>query len=213
MYQCSHSEISPSTLIPGRSLAEQVFSRAAGAPLVVGNRIRLLVDAEENYPAWIQSLESARRSIHLEMYILHEDAIGIQFADILMQKARNGVRVRVLYDWLGGLFKASGRFWKRLREAGVEVRCFNRPRWDSPLGWLSRDHRKVIVVDNSVAFVTGLCIGRMWAGYPERGIEPWRDTGVRISGPAVSDIEEAFSAVWAVTGAPLPPDEVPSRRT
>ena len=67
----------PPTLIPGRALAEQVFSRAAGAPLVVGNTIRLLVDAKENYPAWMDSLESANTSIHFEMYILHQDKTGL----------------------------------------------------------------------------------------------------------------------------------------
>jgi cardiolipin synthase len=198
-------------LIPGRALAEQVFSRAAGAPLVGGNSIRLLVDAKENYPAWIEGLDSAEKTIHFEMYIIHEDEAGLQFAEVLMKKAQEGVRVRVIYDWMGGLFKTSGRFWQRLREAGVEVRGFNPPRWDSPLGWLSRDHRKVIVVDSRIAFVTGLCIGKMWTGYPERGIEPWRDTGVEVCGPAVSDIERAFSEVWAVAGTPLPPEEVPSR--
>ncbi len=93
----------------------------------------------------------------------------------------------------------------------MEVRCFNPPRLDSPLGWLSRDHRKVLVVDGCTAFVTGLCIGQMWSGYPERGIGPWRDTGVEISGPAVADIESAFADVWAATGPPLSADEVPSR--
>jgi cardiolipin synthase A/B len=200
-------------MIPGRALAEQVFSRAAGAPLICGNSIRLLVDAKENYPAWIDRLESANKTIHLEMYIIHEDETGLQFAEVLMKKARGGVRVRVLYDWMGGLFKTSGRFWKRLRETGVEVRCFNPPRPDSPLGWLSRDHRKMIVVDGRFAFVTGLCIGQMWAGYPERAIEAWRDTGVEICGPAVADIERAFSEVWAVAGTPLRPEEVPARES
>jgi cardiolipin synthase len=210
---CSPPDSLPSTLIPGRALAEQVFSRAAGAPLIGGNRIRLLVDAKENYPAWIDRLKSASKTIHFEMYIIHEDEAGLQLAEILMRKAREGVAVRVLYDWMGGLFKASGRFWQRLREAGVEVRCFNPPRWDSPLGWLSRDHRKMIVVDSRIAFVTGLCIGQMWEGHPDRGIEPWRDTGVEICGPAVSDIERAFSDVWGVVGAPLPPGAVPTRES
>ncbi len=192
-------------------MAEQVFSRAAGAPLVVGNSIRMLVDAEENYPTWLGCLESASRTIHFEMFIIQEDEVGFQFAEVLARKAREGVRVRILYDWMGGLFKTSGRFWQRLREAGVEVRCFNPPRVDSPIGWISRDHRKVIAVDGRIAFVTGLCIGQMWLGYPKRAIAPWRDTGVEIRGPAVADIESAFAEVWGVAGMPLPPDEVPAR--
>jgi len=213
MALCSTLDSRPPKWLPSRALAEQIFSRAAGAPLVAGNLIRLLTDAGENYPAWIDSLNSATSTIHLEMYIIHEDEVGLQFADLLVQKAREGVRVRVLYDWLGGFFKASKGYWKRLREAGVEVRCFNPPRFDSPFGWLSRDHRKVIVVDSRIAFVTGLCIGQMWLGYPQRGIGPWRDTGVEIRGPAVADIESAFAEVWAVAGPPLPSEEAPARES
>lgn len=211
MASCTSSGPRRQTWLASRLLAEQVFSRAAGAPLLGGNSVRLLIDARDNYPAWLDRLEAAAHAIHLEMYIIHDDETGLEFADVLMRKARAGVRVRVLYDWIGGLFKTSRRFWQRLREAGVDVRCFNPPRWDSPLGWLSRDHRKVIVVDGATAFVTGLCIGQMWRGYPERGIEPWRDTGVAISGPAVADIESAFSEVWAAAGPPLHPEELPSR--
>ena len=187
-----------------RILAEQAFSRTGGAPLVPGNAVRLLRDAAENYPAWLEAISAAERTIHFESYIIHEDAAGRQFAELLAAKARDGVRVRLLYDWLGGLGHASRRFWRALRQAGVEVRCFNPPRFDSPFGWLSRDHRKVIVVDGRVAFVTGLCVGQRWVGDPARGIEPWRDTGMEIRGPAVADVEHAFAQTWALTGVPIP---------
>lgn len=203
----------PPTLIPERTLAEQVFSRAAGAPLVGGNDIRLLVNAQENYPTWMKSIESARETIHFEMYFIREDDAGRRFAEMLAAKAREGVHVRLLYDWMGQLFKTSGRFWKRLRHAGVEVRCFNPPRLDSPLGWLSRDHRKVIVVDGRVAFVTGLCIGQEWTGNSRKSIDPWRDTGVEIRGPAVADIEEAFAEVWTAAGGSIPLEKIPRRES
>ncbi|MBI5585773.1 MAG: cardiolipin synthase B [Deltaproteobacteria bacterium] len=197
--------------LPTRQLAEQVFSRTAGAPLISGNAIRLLKDAEENYPAWLEALRSARKTIHFESYIIHEDEVGRRFGELLREKAREGVTVRLLYDWIGGLGKTSRHFWNWLREAGVEVRCFNPLHWDSPLGWVTRDHRKMIAVDGEVAFVTGLCLGRHWAGDPLRGIEPWRDTGVAIRGPALADIERTFGEVWATTGAPLPATEIPVR--
>jgi cardiolipin synthase len=94
-----------------------------------------------------------------------------------------------------------------MRQAGVEVRCFNPPRLDSPLGWLSRDHRKTITVDGRIGFVSGLCVGQSWVGEAERGIEPWRDTGL-IEGPAVFDLEQAFAAMWAGLGAPVPIEEL-----
>ncbi len=187
-----------------RALADQAFSRAAGAPLIPGNSVRLLKDATENYPAWLSAIGSAQHHIHFENYIIRDDEVGRMFADALIARARAGVRVRVLYDWLGALGAASRGFWKRLRVGGVEVRCYNRPRLDSPLSWLSRDHRKMIAVDGRVAFVTGLCVGRMWVGIPEKHVEPWRDTGVEIRGPAVADIENAFAQVWAQTGDALP---------
>jgi cardiolipin synthase len=196
------------TLSPMRPLAEQAFSRTAGAPLVPGNCIRLLKDARENYPAWLEAMRSATQTIHFESYIIYDDDVGREFADVLIAKAREGVRVRLLYDWLGSV-RTSSRFWRRLTEAGVEVRCFNPPSIDSPLGWLSRNHRKSISVDHRVAFVSGLCVGRMWIGDSKRGNEPWRDTGVEVRGPAVADVVQAFSQVWAEAGTPLAADELP----
>jgi cardiolipin synthase len=175
---------------------------------VAGNSVRILKDAGENYPAWFDAIRSARRKIYFESYIIHEDEQGSMLADALAAKVREGVRVRLVYDWMGGLWASSRKFWKRMRDAGIEVRCFNPPRLDSPFGWLSRDHRKMIAVDGEVGFITGLCVGQMWVGYPEGGIEPWRDTGVEVRGPAVADIEQSFAQVWAITGDPLPEHEL-----
>jgi cardiolipin synthase A/B len=196
---------------PMRELADQAFSRAAGAPLVGGNSVRLLIDARENYPAWLDAIADAEHHINFESYIIHEDSAGWRFADALVAKAREGVRVRLIYDWMGGFGKTSRSFWNHLRAGGVEVRCYNPPRFDSPLGWLSRDHRKMISVDGQVGFITGLCVGRMWEGIPEKKIEPWRDTGVEVRGKAVADIERAFAQVWAMMGEPIPEDELIGR--
>jgi cardiolipin synthase len=187
-----------------RALAEQAFSRAAGAPLLPGNHVQLLKDARENYPAWLDAIARATRTIHFESYIVHDDASGEQFSDALIARAADGVRVRVIYDWLGGFGKTSRKFWNRLRTGGVEVRCYNPPSLASPLGWLSRDHRKILTVDGRVGFVSGLCVGQAWVGDPARGIPPWRDTGVEVRGPAVREIEEAFAEMWALMGDPLP---------
>lgn len=190
-----------------RILAEQAFSRAAGAPLVGGNQIRLLKDAAENYPAWLAAIGAARHHIYFENYIIRDDITGRRFADALIAKARSGVRVRLIYDWMGCFRVASRRFWKNLRDGGVEVRCYNPPALDSPFGWLSRDHRKMLAVDGQVGFISGLCVGWMWEGNPEKNIQPWRDTGVEVRGLAVADIEQAFAQVWAMTGKPIPRPE------
>ena len=183
-----------------RHIASRAFSRTAGAPLIPGNSVRLLRDAQENYPEWLGAISRAKQHVHFESYIIHEDDTGREFADALIAKAREGVHVRLIYDWMGGLGKTSPQFWTRLRTGGVEVRCYNPPHFDSPFGWLSRDHRKMLAVDGEIGFVTGLCVGRMWVGKPEKKIDPWRDTGVEIRGPAVADIERAFAHVWAMIG-------------
>jgi cardiolipin synthase len=193
---------------PLRLLADQAFSRTAGAPLVGGNAVRLLKDAAENFPAWLDAIRSAERSIFFESYIVGEDATGREFRDALAEKARAGVNVRVLHDWLGSPGKLVPGFWRPLLAAGASVRVFNRPRFDSPLGWLSRDHRKSICVDGRVAYVSGLCVAAAWLGDPAKGKDPWRDTGVEIRGPAVADVERAFAQVWAASGAQLGNDEL-----
>jgi cardiolipin synthase len=170
----------------------------------------LLKDAAENYPAWIAAIESAEKWVHFETFIIHKDEIGWKFADLFAEKVRQGVKVRLVYDWAGAIGNASRRFWRDMAEQGIDVRCFNPPRIDSPLGWINRDHRKMIGVDGRLAFVTGLCVGQRWVGYPERGIDGWRDTGVEIEGPAVVEIERAFAEVWEETGAALPGRETPA---
>jgi cardiolipin synthase len=191
-----------------RMLGDQALSRAAGAPLVPGNKIRILRNAQENYPAWLEAIRSATRTIHFESYIIHADEVGYEFAKLLAQKAKQGVRVRLIYDWVGALGNTSWGFWRRLRKAGVEVRCFNPPRLYSPFGWITRDHRKMIAVDGRTGFVTGLCVGARWVGNPGRHIEPWRDTGVAIEGPAVADVERSFARMWASMGPSIPNEEL-----
>jgi len=192
-----------------RALADQTFARTTGAPLVSGNAVRILKDGKENYPAWLEAIAAAKRTIHFESYAIHGDEVGLEFAEALAERARNGVRVRVLCDWFGSLNFTTRRVWPVLTAAGVEARSFNPPRFDSPFGWLSRDHRKVITIDGRLAFVSGLCVGRAWVGDPERDVEPWRDTGVAVEGPAVADIDRAFADTWATAGAPIPAGELP----
>ena len=197
---------------PVRRMVEQAYARATGSALITGNSVRLLRDAEENYPAWLEAIASARRTINFESFIIHDDEVGEEFAEALRAKAREGVRVRLVYDWLGAIGKTSRRFWRRLREAGVEVRGFNPPRLDEPFGWFNRDHRKMISVDGRIGFVMGLCVGHDWRGDPSKGIEPWRDTGVEIRGPALADLESAFARVWETAcGEKIPREDLPER--
>jgi cardiolipin synthase len=192
-------------------LLEQAFTRVAGAEAVADNGLRLLRDAEENYPAWLDAIAGAERYVYFESYILYDDKAGRRFADALLAKARDGVRVRLVYDWMGAIGKTSKRFWRELSNAGIEVRSFNPFRIGRPLGWVHRDHRKTLSVDGHIAFVSGLCVGDAWVGDPERGIDPWRDTGVEVRGPGAVDVERGFARVWAQTGPRIPDGERASR--
>ncbi|HVE51680.1 MAG TPA: phospholipase D-like domain-containing protein [Casimicrobiaceae bacterium] len=184
------------------TVAMRAFGRAAGAPHSEGNAVRLLLDAKENFPAWLDAIRAAQRSIFFECYILDDDEVAREFATALIERAHDGVAIYVLFDWLGSI--STGAYWLRLRESGIRVAAFNPPQLSAPLGWIMRDHRKTIVVDGRVAFVSGLCVSGRWLGDAAKDLEPWRDTGVEIRGPAVADLEEAFAQVWRATGeAPI----------
>lgn len=193
-----YSAFAPATI---GELAERAFARAAGAPATEGNAVRLLCDARENFPAWREALARAKHYVLFESYIVENDAVGREFAALLAERARAGVLVYVIVDWLGSWRALS--LWRDVRAAGADVRVFNPPHLSSPLGWLSRDHRKTIVVDGEVGFVSGLCLSERWLGDPARRLEPWRDTGIEMRGPAVSILEQAFARVFAASGAPL----------
>ena len=117
-----------------RALADQAFSRASGASLVTGNRIRLLKDAAENYPAWLEAIAGATRSVHFESYIIHDDDVGERFARALIARARDGVRVRVIYDWMGAFGKTSRRSGTSSARAGSRCAATMLPGWPVPSG-------------------------------------------------------------------------------
>ena len=190
-----------------RLLAGQALSRAGGAPLVAGNAVRILKDAGEHYPVWLSAIGTARRIVLFENYIFADDEVGREFVAALTAKAREGVRVRLIYDWLGS-FRTSRRLWQPLLDAGGEVRCFNPPRLASPFGWVARDHRKMLAVDGRIGFVTGLCVSCKWLGDPAKRIAPWRDTGIEVRGPGVAGIEQAFAQMWAAIGPALAAEEL-----
>ena len=168
-----------------------------------GNAIRLQFDGPDTFDAWIEAIDLARDYIHFENYILRDDRVGRVFRDALVGKDREGVQVRVLYDWVG-CWATSRRFWKPFREAGVDVRAFNPPSLRDPFGVLQRDHRKMVCVDGTVAFVGGFCVGEEWAGDGKN--PPWRDTGLEIRGPAASACARAFERIWNHMGDPVPPE-------
>jgi len=179
-------------------LLDRAFARATGSPRIEGNAVRILRDAGQNFAAWLEAIGSAERTILFESYLWRDDDVGREFVAALAARARAGVRVRVVYDWLGSL--GARNLWAELSAAGAQVRCFNPFAITTPLAWLSRDHRKSIAIDGRVGFVTGVCVSAVWRGDPARRLEPWRDTGIEMRGPAVAELEAAFAEVWRACG-------------
>jgi|GEM_PF-36010 len=189
-------------------MAERAMVRASDSAQVRGNTAHLLAGSIDAFQAWLDAIGRAERYVHLENYIIRDDRIGRRFRDLLCERAADGIKVRVLYDWIG-CWATPRRFWKPLRDAGAEVRAFAPPSVTDPLNFIRRDHRKVVAVDGEWASVSGMCIGDEWAGDPAAGIPAWRDTGVEFRGPVAAVIDRAFCKTWTTAGGTLPPDEIP----
>ncbi len=192
--------------VPSAHPFSRALDRATGARPIPGNILRHIAISSNALEAMLEMIADAQRTVHFENYVIHDDSTGCRFASAWAERARAGVRVRILYDAFG-CRSTSGRFWRELRSYGVDCRPF-RPIWTSgPIAAFSRDHRKLLVVDGERAMTGGLCIGDEWAGNPQDGTPCWRDTMVAVCGPAVAALEAAFGRMWARAGRPLPDDE------
>ena len=178
------------------------IERTAGSDTILGNRLHLQFEGSSTFASWLEAIREAKRFVYFENYVIRDDAVGREFRDALVQKAREGVPVHILFDWIG-CWATPRSFWRPLDEAGAKIHAFNRPSvgLGNPFGVLQRDHRKLICVDGEVAFVGGFCIGIEWAGSPESA--PWRDTGVEIRGPAAREAAVAFERLWSDIEEPL----------
>ena len=183
--------------------------RAASIPMTAGNRVDVLVDGPQTYAAIEQAMQSARHHIHVETFIFGDDEIGRKFADLLARKHAEGIEVRVLYDSIGSM-ETPKSFFEQLRAQGLDVREF-RPMnpVDTPLVWKihNRDHRKIVVVDGKIGFTGGINIDSTYSSAssskpgPKAGLKDgWRDTHLRIEGPAVRQLQTLFMNIWNETG-------------
>jgi cardiolipin synthase len=194
-----------------RELVSSVRSFSS-EPLTTGNRVGALIDGPNTYAAIEADLKTARHHIHLETFIYGADDVGRRFGDLLAQKRKEGVEVRVLYDSIGSM-DTPPDFFEQMRQQGIEVREF-RPMnpIKNPRIWeiQNRDHRKIIVVDGKVGFTGGINIDSTYSSAstsrpgPKRGIEDgWRDTHMRLEGPAVKQLQELFLKSWGEAGDPV----------
>ncbi len=188
-------DIQPTYTTRGPSFARGLW-RVAVADVSCGNRVRLIQDGPKAFDEMISLIHGAQRSVALESYILRADEVGHRFAEALVAAAKRGVITRVIMDWIGGR-GTSRKFLSELKRNGVELRIWNPPGFRAFLGLLPRDHRKLLVVDDGIGVTGGVGIGREWlAGSGEHRRSQWRDTSVRIQGPAAADMMQAFENMW-----------------
>lgn len=211
--------------IVGRQLA--IEQAVVGAPLVVGNKVTLLLDGPQTYGAMFAAMRAARETINAEFYIIEDDAVGREFAAILRERRAAGVEINVVYDALGSM-KTEKQFFDELRAAGVRVVPFHPISGvvaKKPWKLNHRDHRKQVIVDGRIVVMGGLNIDDVYAkasGEGGSGMSSggsggsgsssakelkksgWRDTAVQIEGPAVAEFQRLFLETWVKQkGAPL----------
>ena len=169
-----------------------------------GNKVTLLWKEHESFQIIFDSIKKAKDMICLAFYIFRDDETGRELAEILKKKAIEGVKVYILYDHFGSLFTPM-KFWKYLRDAGVQIRASRPFKWASPLHYVHRDHRKLIIVDGVIAFTGGLNIANEYRGYTRfRKKRGWRDTGIFLEGPIAKKLLEEFNKSWVIwKGSPL----------
>jgi cardiolipin synthase len=172
-----------------------------GTPFTEGNSITVLKNGDRIFPAMLEAIRSAQSSVDLMTFVYWKGDISVEFAKAMSERARAGVRVRLLIDALGGRL-IDKELVREMDESGVQVEWFRPPLMKSPFKSNHRLHRKVCVVDGGIGFTGGVGIAQEWCG-DARNEQEWRDTHVRVQGPAVDGLQSAFIQSWAETGRPL----------
>jgi cardiolipin synthase len=178
---------------------ERCMAHLLGPPLVDGNRVTSLLNGDEIFPAMLAAIGSAKSTITFETYIYWSGNVGKKFAAALTERARAGVRVHVLLDWIGSN-KLDATSLAELEEAGVEVERYRPLRWYSLSRMNSRTHRKILVIDGQLGFIGGVGIADQWSGHAQSP-DHWRDSHFQVEGPAVAHLQAAFADNWMKTRA------------
>lgn len=165
-----------------------------GPPITEGNRLEAFQNGDRIFPPMLAAIRGARHTITFETYIYWSGDIGKAFADALAERARAGVKVHVLLDWVGSS-KVDEAFVKEMEAAGVQVRKFHKPRWYDLSKMNNRTHRKLLVVDGRIGFTGGVGIAPAWTG-DAQDAEHWRDSHFRAEGPVVAQMQAVFMDNW-----------------
>jgi len=179
-----------------RHSPDTVFETLAESPFLDGNDVELLVNGPDTFKALFAGIEAAEQYVLIQFYIVRDDALGKQLGDLLIRKAREGVRVLFLYDELGSYHTPSA-YWEAMQAAGIKAFPFHTTRGAGNRFQLNfRNHRKIVVIDGHTAYVGGHNVGVEYLGGKDNGYGGWRDTHARIFGPAVLPIQVCFGKDW-----------------
>lgn len=185
-------------ITPLYGVGEEQFLRSMGSllgpPLARGNRVTPLRNGVEIFPAMLEAIGGARETITFETFIYWSGDIGRRFADALCERAKAGVQVHVLLDWVGSK-RMNQELLDHMEEAGVQVKRYHPPRWYTLSRLNNRTHRKLLVVDGRVGFTGGVGIADPWLGNAEDE-EHWRDSHFKVEGPVVAQMQAAFLDNW-----------------
>jgi cardiolipin synthase len=173
---------------------ERTMGVLLGPAILRGNRFEVLVNGDEIFPAMLRAIREARTTICFETYIYWSGEIGKAFASALSERARAGVRVHVMLDWLGSA-KMDPDLLGEMEHAGVEVRRYHEPRWYNLDKLNNRTHRKLLVTDGRIGFTGGVGIAPEWTGHAQDP-DHWRDTHFRVEGPVVAQMQAVFADNW-----------------
>jgi cardiolipin synthase len=180
------------------ALADDQFQRALGVllgpPITTGNVFKALHNGDEIFPPMLEAIRGAKESITFETYIYWSGDIGRAFADALSERAKAGVSVHVLLDWVGSA-KISEDFLKEMEAAGVHVRKFHKPSWYDIARLNNRTHRKLLIADGRIGFTGGVGIAPSWTGNAQDP-DHWRDSHYRVEGPVVAQMQSVFMDNW-----------------
>ena len=187
------------------SVTNDVFARSlssiVGMPFVNGNLITPLVNGDEIFPAMLRAIDSATNTVNLENYLWRSGPVSDEFVAAVCERARAGVEVRVITDALGSI-RLKDDDVRRMRTAGVKLHFYNPPRLHGLPKLNFRDHRKLLIVDGTIAFTGGVCIADEWTGDAETKHQ-WRETHFQVEGPAVGQLQGVFTANWLKTEGEL----------
>ena len=173
---------------------QRVMGTLLGPGIVDGNRAQEYLNGDQIFPAMLGAIRSAKRSITFETYIYWSGDIGREFADALAERARAGVKVHVLLDWVGSA-KIDESFYAEMEKAGVEVKKFHKPHWSTLDKMNNRTHRKILISDGKMGFTGGVGIAPQWTGNGQDK-DHWRDSHYSVEGPVVAQMQAVFMDNW-----------------